>query len=140
MIYHSTYTDVPIPTVQLLIKELKELDDWYVFGVVLNIPVKKLRMIKSSNPHGGVEVWLIDMFQYWLNNNVDASWVEIVRALEQTDQIVLAASLKRKYLLPPEPAAVNKNEGINYMSRLYHNSNSCSAVSLIPRPNFSCTQ
>ena len=116
MIYHSTYTDVPIPTVQLLIKELKELDDWYVFGVVLDIPVKKLRTIKSSNPHGGVEVWLIDMFQYWLNNNVDASWVEIVRALEQTDQIVLAASLKRKYLLPPEPAAVNKNEGINYMS------------------------
>ena len=92
--------DIPLPTVQLLFKELKEVKGWYVFGVALAIPVRKLNEIQSSNPHDGVERWLVDMFEYWLSNNPDASWKDIIQVLEQTDQLVLAAQVKLKYLSP----------------------------------------
>lgn len=42
------------------------------------------------------------MLQYWLNNiNVFASWKDVARALEQTDQLVLHGYtiVKHKYLL-----------------------------------------
>ena len=95
--------DISPPSVHLLVKELKEVKDWYVFGVALDIPVRQLNAIQSSNPHGGVERWLVDMFEYWLNSNPDASWKDIIQALEQTDQLVLAAKVKIKYLSPPAP-------------------------------------
>ena len=95
--------DIPVPTVHLLAKELKEVNDWYTFGVALDIPVRQLRIIQSSNPHAGVDRWLVDMFEYWLSSNPDASWKDIIQALEQTDQLVLAAEVKIKYLSPPAP-------------------------------------
>ena len=95
--------DIPLPTVHLLVKELKEVNDWYTFGVALDIPVRQLRIIQSSNPHAGVDRWLVDMFEYWLSSNSDASWKDIIQALEQTDQLVLAAEVKMKYLSPPAP-------------------------------------
>ena len=90
--------DVPPPTLEQLLTELKKLDDWFVFGMMLNVPVSELRKIESSNPKGSVERCKIETLQYWLDNNVNASWKEVVRALEQTDQLVLAATVKQKYL------------------------------------------
>ena len=92
------FADVPPPTLQQLLDELNKLDDWYVFGVRLNVPVSELRKIES-NPKGSVERYKIDMLQYWLDNNVTASWKDVVRALEQTNQLVLAETVKQKYLL-----------------------------------------
>ena len=66
--------DIPPPTVHLLIKELKEVVDWYMFGVALAIPVSQLNAIQSSNPQHGVERWLVNMLDYWLKSNTDASW------------------------------------------------------------------
>ena len=96
--------DIPPPTVHLLVKELKEVKSWYMFGVALDIPVSQLDAIQSSNPHSEVERWLVKMLDYWLKSNTDASWKEIVQALEDTEQHVLAARVKLKYLSPPAPA------------------------------------
>ena len=88
-------------TVQQVIKELKKLDDWFVFGVALDVPVSELRKIESSCPRGSVERCKIETIQYWLDNNADASWKELARALELIDQLVLAATVKHKYLWTP---------------------------------------
>ena len=80
------------------------MDDWYMFGAMLGVSVKQLKAIRSSNPHGGVKQWLVDMFEIWLDKNRHASWKDIVQALEQTDQLALAARVKIKYLSPPSPA------------------------------------
>ena len=45
---------------------------------------------------------MIDMLKYWLNNNVSASWKDVVRALEQINQLVLAATVKQKFLCGDE--------------------------------------
>ena len=88
-----------LPTIQLLLEDLKDLDNCrFVFGVHLRVPVKQLNKIES-NRQGELERCKIDMLQYWLDNNVSASWKDVARALEQTDQLVLAATVKRKYLL-----------------------------------------
>ena len=87
-----------LPTLQLLLEEVKDLDNWFVFGVHLRVPVKQLNNIES-NHQGKLERCKIDMLQYWLDNNVSASWKDVARALEQTDQLVLATTVKHKYLL-----------------------------------------
>ena len=97
--------DIPPPTVHLLVKELKEVVDWYMFGVALAIPVSQLNAIQSSNPQHGVERWLVNMLDYWLKSNTDASWKKIVQALQDTEQHALAARVKQKYLSPPAPAS-----------------------------------
>ena len=100
MSFHDTlrlYTDTQLPTVQALLEELKEVDDWYLFGAYLGVPVYKLNEIQSEQ-RGIVERCKLDMLQYWLNTTMTASWRDIARALEQMDKLTLAAKLKRKYV------------------------------------------
>lgn len=99
--------DVSVPTIQNLLQELKGFNDWYMFGTFLNVPVKELQKIESSR-RGELDRCKIDTLQYWLDNNVNASWKDVIRALEQTDQLVLASTLKHKYLLP---TTVNEEDG-----------------------------
>ena len=87
------------PTLQLLLKALKKLDNWFVFGVILGVPVPQLNKIESSYSQRELERCKIDMLQYWLDNKlVSATWNEVIQALEQTDQIALASQIKREYL------------------------------------------
>ena len=92
-------TAVPVPTVDLLIQELKEVTDWYVFGVSLRIPVRQLECIKLDNSNEGLEKQKTRMFHFWLQFNADASWKDIVQVLEQNDFFTLAANVKKKYVL-----------------------------------------
>ena len=92
--------DVPVPTVQLLINELKDVvDDWKVFGVSLGVPPSILDAIKLDDPNGGVDNWKLKMFHFWLQHKPGASWKDVVRALKEVDCHDLAATLARKYLL-----------------------------------------
>ena len=86
------------PTLQQLMKALKTMDNWFVFGVILGVPVPQLKMIETSYSQRELERCKIDMLQYWLDNNVLPLWNEIVQALEQTDQLALAAQVKHDYL------------------------------------------
>ena len=103
-LYINPTADIPPPTVHLLVKELKGVKSWYMFGVALDIPVNELNAIQSSNPQNGVERWLANMLDYWLKSSTDASWKKIVQALEDTGQHVLAVQVKHKYLSSPAPA------------------------------------
>ena len=95
---HVYMTDLPIPTLKELFEELKKVKKWFVLGVFLDVPVDQLEKIESSHQQKDLERCMIDMLQYWLDNKVSASWKDVVRALEQIDQLVLAATVKQKYL------------------------------------------
>ena len=84
-------------TVQQLLVELKEVDDWYSLGAYLRVRVSKLREIKTSNSQGGVQLCKIEMFQYWLDSTPTASWEDVISALKQVDNLVLADRLTSKY-------------------------------------------
>ena len=102
--------DIP-PTVELLVKELKDVTNWYVFGVALGIPVSKLDRIKKENSE--VEEQKVKMFQFWINNKLDASWKIVIQVLEQNDHFVLAAELSKKYLLTTADSS-NEEQGTVY--------------------------
>ena len=82
----------------VLLEELKEVDDWYMLGAYLNVPVYQLNKIQSTHTQDGVERCKLAMLQYWLDNTMNASWKDIARALEQLNMLTLAARLKWKYL------------------------------------------
>ena len=86
---------------KLLSEELKNVNDWYVFGVALGIPVSELDCIKVQQPYAydKVESWKISMYSVWLKADADASWKQVVQALKQTNNLELAARVKGKYLL-----------------------------------------
>ena len=84
-------------TVELLVKELKDVTNWYVFGATLGVPVSKLDCINEGCLD--VEGKKVQMFQFWLQYKVDASWKMVIQALEQNNYLVLAATLSKKYLL-----------------------------------------
>ena len=85
------------PTVELLANELKDVTNWYEFGVALGIPLSNLDCIEIEN--STVEKQKIKMFQFWLRSNPDASWKLLIQALEGKDYSVLAADLSKKYLV-----------------------------------------
>ena len=95
-------TDLPIPTLKELLKELSKVEKWFMLGIFLDVPVDQLEKIESSHQQRELERCMIDMLKYWLNNNVNASWKDVVRALEQINQLVLAATVKQKYLCGDE--------------------------------------
>ena len=72
------------------------MTNWYVFGASLGIPISKLDAIKKEC--SDVEEQKFKMFQFWLQNMLDASWKKVVRVLEQNNHFILAATLSGKYL------------------------------------------
>ena len=69
-----------------------------MFGVMLGVPVPQLKKIKSSC-QGDIELCKIDMLQYWLDNKlVPKCRSDVILALEETDQVALAAQIKHVYL------------------------------------------
>ena len=111
----SLYTDRPLLTVQSLLEELKEVDDWYLFGAYLGVPVYKLNEIQSTSEHRGVERCKLDMLQYWFNTTMTTSWKDIARALEQMDKLTLAAKLKLKCQLTMTSGMHNNNYNYYYI-------------------------
>ena len=95
------------PTLQQLLKALKTVENWFVFGAMLGVPVSQLKKIKSSC-QGDVEVCKIEMLQYWLDNKLVPKWNDVILALEEADQLTLAAQIKREYLL----STVSEEEGM----------------------------
>ena len=97
-VFFILYVDTPLLTVAVLLKELQEVDDWYMLGAYLNVPVRELKKIKATHTQDGVDRCKLEMLQYWLDTTMTASWKDIARALEQLNMLTLAARLKLKYL------------------------------------------
>ena len=73
---------------------------WYDLGVELlnHDQAKRLEVIKCDNP-GLSETCCTEMFKYWLQVDVDASWNKLLKALKHTGYNTLADKLKNEYLL-----------------------------------------
>ena len=62
------------------------------------MPFCQLKKIESSYSQRELERCKLDMLQYWLDNKLDPKWNEVILALEETDQLALAAQIKHEYL------------------------------------------
>ena len=77
----------------VLLEELQEVDNWFMLGVYLNVPVSQLNKIQSVHAQDGVERCKLEMLQYWLDTTMTASWKDIARALEHLNMLSQAARL-----------------------------------------------
>ena len=69
--------------------------NWYDLGLqLLNTEqAKKLKTIKTDHP-GDSEKCCIEMFEYWLQVDSNASWDKLLRALIQIDYVMLADRIR----------------------------------------------
>ena len=93
-------------TVNVLMKELGKVTNWYEFGIVLDMPVEVLDSIRRSNQDVGIEVWKIEMFKRWLNRTPKASWNDIIDALQKVGHHALHG-LRTDIELYPTASAVS---------------------------------
>ena len=61
------------------------------------MPYSQLRKIELNHEKDSDRCKL-DMLQYWLDSKLDPKWNEVILALEETDQLALAAEIKLDYL------------------------------------------
>ena len=89
------------PSLPQLLIELKDITDWRPLGMYLHVPRSKLNAIEAQYLHSqGTGRCKEEVLSAWLRGNPDASWKEIVNALNLIDEQTLAGRLSKKYLQP----------------------------------------
>ena len=74
-----------------------------MIGIALGVTLTKLREIEASYTKEGMTRCMLEMVQYWLDTTPTACWEQVARALEQVNQLRLAATIKQKYLWDQPP-------------------------------------
>lgn len=85
-------------TVRQLVTKLGRIvgDKWYTFGVRLGVPTNILNMIQASHSAEGVDRWITDMFEYYVNN-CNPSWTNVFNTLEEVGFKMQANKLREEY-------------------------------------------
>ena len=90
---------------QLMLQHLNEVrNEWFMIGIALGVPLTKLREIEASYTKEGTMRCMLEMVQYWLDTTPAACWDQVARALEQINQLTLAATIKQRYLWDQPPS------------------------------------
>lgn len=107
--------------VLILSNELTSIYNWELLGVKLGIAVSRLDEIKA-NCFGDLEKCKIKLFDLWLRLNVNPSWRDIVKGLEQMEEYNLAEHIRQKYPMvfrgwprPPmrQSSSVDSTDSVN---------------------------
>lgn len=83
------------PNLRSLLKDLKEVTDWFRLGIWLGVEYTVLTTIENNHKQDG-ERCMIEMLEFWLKN-LDASWSEVISALEAIDHRNLAKRLREEH-------------------------------------------
>lgn len=80
-----------------LANALAEVIQWYELGIALGIKPFKLEEIRR-NRMGEVQLCKLNLLDYWLRSDLDASWEQLAGALEDIDHTDAAQRIRQKYL------------------------------------------
>ena len=103
------------PTVQELDRALENVVKWKRFALYLRgIDETKIENIDADNKRDDVCDQKIALYTKWLKVCPDASWEDVIAALEAIHELTLAKKLKEKYLTAgpsqtPTVAALEKS-------------------------------
>lgn len=85
------------PTLKDLVNELREVTNIHGLGIQLEVPSAKLREFEA-NYSQDLERQKIELVEFWLRTQVNASWNLLVEALHNNGDVCLSARIKKKYL------------------------------------------
>ena len=84
------------PTLKELTNELKQVADWYLLGINLNLKHHQLRTIRKD--HYGDNQCKIEMLGCWLDSTTNPTWETVAEALHLMDEHKIADTMQRKYI------------------------------------------
>ena len=87
----------------LLLEAVSNVTDWHGLGRRLGLTMSQLRRIEITFHIHGVERIKAEMFDVWLKSSPNASWADLIRALEAMDRV---ASNVRAAYSPTAPGNV----------------------------------
>ena len=69
--------------------------EWWILGIQLGVPHYQLKIIQCSNVHSpeGFTLCLVSMFDWWLNNSLDATYEKLATALKAIGKTIFVISV-----------------------------------------------
>ena len=98
-------TDVPLVQIHTdsgamhlhnLSSELASVIDWFSLG--LNLGLQKHELTKIERDYQGNDRRRVEMLDLWLHRTPNATWEDVVRALQQMGENVVAENIREKYI------------------------------------------
>ena len=86
-----------ILNVKNLSSELTTITDWYQLGVYLNLQTHELDKIQQDHAHQGNDRQRLEMLALWLRCTLNASWEDVVSALQQMGENRVAENVRQKH-------------------------------------------
>jgi len=92
---------LPSPTeialnLQKLSSELAAVTDWFSLG--LNFGLQKHELTKIERDYQGNDRRRVEMLDLWLHRTPNATWEDVVRALQQMGENTVAEIIREKYI------------------------------------------
>ena len=87
--------DTSPPTLDQLSVELKDINNWYLLGLQLNISKDILDSIEKT--HDTKVRRCVETVQHWINNSSNPKWETVHEALRNIGESVIAARIAKKY-------------------------------------------
>ena len=81
--------------IRVLSSELTTAINWHKLGLNLNIPKHELDKIERD--YRGNDRQRLEMLDLWLRRTPNATWRDVVSALQQMEENTLAESIRQKY-------------------------------------------
>ena len=81
----------------LLLEAVSIVTDWHGLGLKLGLTMSQLRGIELTHPRDGPGRLKAEMFDVWLKSSPNASWADLVRALEAMDMYRVASNVRAAY-------------------------------------------
>ena len=83
-------------TVKNLFSELTTITNWYQLGVYLNLQTHELDKIQQDHAYHGNDRQRLEMLRLWLRRTPNATWDDVVSALQQMGEDRVAENIRQK--------------------------------------------
>ena len=87
--------------VRNLSSELTTITNWYQLGLYLNLQTHELDKIQQDHAHQGNDRQRLGMLALWLRHTPNATWEDVVSALQQMEEKRAAENIRQKHLRRP---------------------------------------
>ena len=85
-------------TVKHLVTACKNVTDWHTLGIQLDLTTSQLNSIHVTYHVHGVDRLKTEMFDVWLQSSPNASWADLITALEAMGINSVAGDIRAAYL------------------------------------------
>ena len=81
----------------LLLEAVSNVTDWHGLGLKLGLTMSQLRGIELTHPRDGPGRLKAEMFDVWLKSSPNASWADLITALEAMGMDRVASNVRAAY-------------------------------------------